>query len=160
MSMLTNLKETALLRAFTLAKIPLLSWVRPVVVDLSEERCEIRVPLSRRTRNHLWSMYFGVLCAGADLAGGYVAMRQIQKSGHKVVFVFKNFQAEFLKRAEGDVHFVCDQGHAMAALVQRAIDEPGTRVEDIVRVTAFVPSRLGEEPAARFTLTISLKLKG
>ena len=159
MSTLSNLNETAILRAYTFAKIPLLAWVKPTVVDLTEERCEISVPLSRRTRNHLWSMYFGVLCAGADLAGGYVAMREIQRSGRKVVFVFKDFQAQFLKRAEGDVHFICAQGRAMAALVQRAIDEPGTRIEDSVTVVATVPSKLGDEPVARFTLTISLKLK-
>ncbi len=159
MSMLKNFKETAVLRAFALAKIPLLAWIRPTVVELSEERCEIRIPLSRRTRNHLWSMYFGVLCAGADLAGGYIAMRQIQKSGRKVTFVFKDFQAEFLKRAEGDVHFICEQGQALAALVQRAIDEPGARVEEAVAVVATVPSKLGDEPVARFELTISLKLK-
>ncbi len=159
MSMLSNLKETALLRAFTFAKIPLLAWIRPTVVELTEERCEISVPLSRRTRNHLWSMYFGVLCAGADLAGGYVAMRQIQKSGRKVVFVFKDFRADFLKRAEGDVHFICTQGRGIAALVQQAIDAPGTRVEDTVAVVATVPSRLGDEPVATFELTISLKLK-
>ena len=159
MSTLGNLKDTAMLRAFAFAKIPLLAWVRPRIVDLSEERCEIVVPLGRRTRNHLRSMYFGVLCAGADLAGGYVAMRHIQKSGQNVAFVFKNFQAEFLKRAEGDVHFICDQGHAMGALVQRAIDEPGTRFEDSVSVVATVPTKLGGEPVARFELTISLKLR-
>jgi len=159
MSKLTNLKETAFLRAFAFAKIPLLAWVRPTVVDFTAERCEIRIPLTRRTRNHLWSMYFGVLSTGADLAGAYMAMRQIQKSGHKVVFVFKDFHAEFLKRAEGDVHFICTQGRAMAALVQRAIDAPGTRVEEAVEVIATVPSKLGDEPVARFELTISLKLK-
>jgi acyl-coenzyme A thioesterase PaaI-like protein len=159
MSKLSNLKETALLRAFAFAKIPMLLWIRPTVVELDEDRCVISIPLSRRTRNHLWSMYFGVLCTGADLAGGYVAMREIKRSGRDVAFVFKDFRAEFLKRAEGDVHFVCTQGRAVAGLVQRAIDEPGTRVEDTVSVVAMVPSKLGEEPAARFELTISLKLK-
>ena len=159
MSKLNNLKETTLMRAFTLAKIPLLYWLKPTVTDITDERCEIRIPLTRRTRNHIWSMYFGVLCAGADLAGGYPVMREIQKSGRKVVFVFKDFKAEFLKRAEGDVHFVCEQGREMGYLVQRAIDNPGTRVEDQVHVTAIVPTKLGDQPVARFELTISLKLK-
>ena len=159
MSTLTNLKETALLRAFAFAKIPLLNWLRPTVVEITEERCEIRLPLTRRTRNHLWSMYFGALCAGADMAGGYAAMRQIQQSGRKVSFVFKDFRADFRKRAEGDVHFSCEQGRELAALVKQAIDAPGVRVEDSVEVIATVPMKLGDEPVATFALTISLKLK-
>lgn len=159
MTTLTTLKETVLLRAFAFAKIPLLHWLRPAVVDMTEERCEIRLPLTRRTRNHLWSMYFGALCAGADMAGGYVAMRQIRQSGRKVSFVFKDFRADFRKRAEGDVHFACEQGRELAGLVQQAIDTPGARVEDTVEVTATVPTKLGDEPVAIFALTISLKLK-
>jgi len=159
MSEMKNAKETAFLRAFAAAKIPLLAWLKPVVVDLTEERCEIRVPLGRRTRNHLGSMYFGVLCAGADMAGGYVAMRRIRESGRNVAFVFKEFRAEFMKRAEGDVHFICEEGRTVASLVQQAVDTPGTRVEAMVPVIASVPSKLGDEPVARFELTASLKMR-
>jgi len=156
---LAKIKDTAYLWGYTLLRIPMIAFLRPVVVEMSDRRCEIRIPLAHRTRNHLNTMYFGVLCAGADCAGGLVAFRQIQKRRSKVAFVFKDFHAEFLKRAEGDVHFICTQGRAMAALVQRAIDAPGTRVEEAVEVIATVPSKLGDEPVARFELTISLKLK-
>ncbi len=149
-----------MLRAFTFAKIPLVAWMRPTVVDRTEERCELRVPLCRRTRNHLGSMYFGVLCASADMAGGYLVMHEIRRSGQKVSFVFRDFRAEFLKRAEGDVHFICAQGRALAAAVQKAVDEPGTRIEDNVEVIATVPSKFGDEPVARFEMTLSLKLRG
>lgn len=69
--------------------------------------------------------------------------------------VFKNFQAEFLKRAEGDVHFICDQGKEISELVAQAAasDE---RVERQVEVIATVPT-LSDEPVARFKLTLSLK---
>jgi len=60
-------KETALLRLFTL-RIPLLLFVGPRVLELDEEGCAIEIPLGLRTRNHLGSMYLGVLCAGADVA--------------------------------------------------------------------------------------------
>ncbi|MBM4371114.1 MAG: DUF4442 domain-containing protein [Deltaproteobacteria bacterium] len=153
------LRETLALRAFTLAKIPLLHWLRPVVVGLDDDRCVIRIPLGRRSRNHLGSMYFGALCAGADMAGGYAAMRHIQRSGRKVAFVFKDFRADFRRRAEGDVHFVCDQGRAMAALVERAI-ATGDRVEDSVRVVAVVPDGAADDPVAEFLLTISLRARG
>src|SRR5207253_3130264 len=109
-------------------------------------------------RNHLGSMYFAVLAAGADLAAGFLAMEAIRRSREPVALIFKNVQAEFLKRAEGDVHFTCDEGILVTDLVQKAL-ETGERVELPVPVIATVPSKHGDEPVARFTLTLSLKRK-
>jgi hypothetical protein len=69
--------------------------------------------------------------------------------------VFKDFEADFLKRAEGDVEFSCDQGKEIAELVAQAASS-GERVERQMDVIATVPS-LSDEPVARFKLTISLK---
>ncbi len=154
--MIRKLKDTAYLRLYTLLKIPLIAFLRPVIEELDDHRCVIRFPLGRRSRNHLNSMYFGALCVGADCAGGLIAMRTIQQRGDKVAFVFKDFRADFLKRAEGDVLFTCDQGEALRGLVVRA-EQSGEREEQAVHVTATVPDRLRDEPVAEFDLTISLK---
>jgi acyl-coenzyme A thioesterase PaaI-like protein len=154
--MLDHLKDTAYLRFFTLLKIPLIAWLRPRVEELTDTHCVLRFPLGRRSRNHLNSMYFGVLCVGADCAGGLVAMRTIQQRGNKVAFVFKDFRASFLKRAEGDVLFTCDQGERLRELVLQA-EASDERVEETVHVVATVPDKLGDEPVADFHLTISLK---
>lgn len=154
-----RVKETVMLRSFGLLKIPMLFFISPSVVELSDEKCIVKVPLSRRTMNHLRSMYFGALAAGADCAGGLIAMRLIQTEGEgKVSLIFKDFHAEFLKRAEGDVFFTCTQGEEVQALVRKAI-ETGERENLAVRVTATVPSKFGDEPVAQFTLTLSLKKK-
>jgi acyl-coenzyme A thioesterase PaaI-like protein len=149
------LKETAFIRLFGLIKIPLLAFISPTVVELTEETCAIKVPLNWRTKNHLGSMYFGVLSAGADVAGGLIAMRLIQQSPHKVALVFKDFYANFKKRATGDVIFRCDQGEKINELVQRTI-ESGEREEMSVNVTATVPT-MDDEVVADFVLTLSLK---
>lgn len=154
----SKVKDTLFLRAFGFLKVPVLFFISPSVVELTDERCVIQVPLNRRTKNHLRSMYFGVLCAGADVAGGMNAMRMIQKEKSRVSLIFKDFQAQFLKRAEGDTFFTCEDGLAIQALVQKAI-ETGERQHMPVRVTATVPSKLGNEPVATFTLTLSLKRK-
>ena len=156
METLARLKETLSLRLFAYTKIPMLAYIRPKVIQLDESRCVIRLPLNNRSRNHLGSMYFGALCAGADLAGGLAAMRLIQKSAPGVAFVFKDFDAQFLKRAEGAVFFTCDDGVSMLDLVTEA-DRTGERVEEAVNVVATVPDKLGDEPVAKFRLTISLK---
>ena len=148
-------RETLALRLFGLTKIPLLFYVGVSVTEITPERMVVRIPLRRRTKNHLGSMYFGALCIGADVAPGAYAMYLIRQQPARISMVFKDFQAEFLKRAEGDVHFTCEQGKEIAALVAQAAasDE---RVERQLDVIATVPS-LSEEPVARFKLTISLK---
>ena len=140
---------------FGLAKIPLLFYVGVSVAEVSPERMVVRIPLRRRTRNHLGSMYFGALCIGADCAPGAFAMYLIRQQPARISMVFKDFQAEFLKRAEGDVDFICEQGKEIRELVALAAasDE---RVEKQVEVIATVPS-LSDEPVARFKLTLSLK---
>ena len=148
-------RETLALRWFGLTRIPLLFYVGVSVAELSPERMVIRIPLKRRTKNHLGSMYFGVLCVGADCAPGAFAMYLIRQQPERIAMVFKDFQAEFLKRAEGDVHFICDQGKEVTELVALAAAS-SERVERQIDVIATVPT-LSDEPVARFKLTLSLK---
>ncbi len=147
---------TLSIRWFGLTKIPLLLYVRPSVIELSEERVVVKIPLRRRTRNHLQSMYFGALAIGADCAGGIIAMQQIQKSPSKISLLFKTLTVDFLKRAEGDVYFICDEGRDISALVTAA-EQSSNRVEMPVHVTATVPDKQGDEAVATFTLLLSLK---
>ncbi|SVD28300.1 uncharacterized protein METZ01_LOCUS381154, partial [marine metagenome] len=90
---------------FGLMRIPLILFCRPKVVSVSDTRLEVRIRLNRRTKNHLNSMYFGVLSVGADVTGGFLAMKLIRNNKSRISLIFKDFHADFLKRAEGDVHF-------------------------------------------------------
>ncbi len=153
-----NVQATLLLRYFGFFKIPLLFFVKPTVIEISDHRVVVMIPLRRRTRNHLRSMYFGALAMGADCAAGLAAMRLIRKSSQNISLIFKSLDAEFLKRAEGDVYFTCDQVREISKLVADAIQST-ERVEYPVHVTAKVPDKFGEDPIARFTLVLSLKKK-
>lgn len=152
-----RLKQTLGMRLFGWLKIPLLASVRPSVVELTETRCIVRVPLRRWTKNHLGSMYFGALAIGADCAGGLLAMDQIKRSGQEVSLVFKAFQATFLKRPESDVYFICEEGEAIRDQVRRALaaDE---RLTEPMHIQAAVRLPDGAfEPVAEFTLELSLR---
>ena len=142
---------------FGLTQVPLIFYCRPKVVSISDSKLEIKIKLNRRTKNHLNSMYFGVLAVGADVTGGFLAMRYIQASTSKIALIFKDFKAEFLKRAEGDVHFVCEDGIAIQNLV-RAAEETGERQNLPVQIIATVP-KISDEPVAKFILTLSIKKK-
>ena len=149
-------KATLGVRWWAFRNVFLISFVQPSVIQLDETRCEITIPLTWRTRNHLRSMYFGVLCVGADVAGGLIAFHLMRTQKIALSFVFKDVRAEFLKRAEGTVRFTCEDGLAIQQLVTRA-DSSGTREECSVQVLARVPSKSGEEPVARFVMTLSVK---
>lgn len=151
-------QDTLFVRLFGLLKVPLIYWVSPSVVSMNDEECIIKIPLNRRTKNHLNSMYFGVLCTGADIAGGLVAMNEITLSKKKVALSFKDFKADFLKRAEGDVHFIVNQIPEIKKFVSEVIAS-GERMNFPVEIRAVVPSINPTEDVAKFVLTLSLKAK-
>ncbi len=151
-------RATLMIRIFGLMKIPLISYVKPSVVAVDEEKIVVKIPFRRRNRNHLNSIYFGSLCVGADCTGGLLAMKYIEQQPERIALVFKDFQADFLKRAEDDTFFVCEQGREISALVEQA-SRVEKRQEMAVKVTATVPTRFGDEPVAKFSMTLSLKRK-
>jgi len=151
-----SIRDTLLLRLFGLFKVPLLYWIKPKIIELSDHKTIIKIPLNRRNKNHLNSMYFGVLASGADCAGGLAAMKMIMASGQPVSLAFKSFHAEFLKRAEGDTLFTCVQGQEIKQFVTMVLASD-QRHHLPVNVIATCPDKFGDEPIATFTLTLSLK---
>ena len=142
---------------FGFFKIPLIFFCRPRVVNISDQSLEVKIKLNRKTRNHLKSMYFGVLSVGADLTGGFLAMKHIRNHDANIALIFKDFHADFLKRAEGDVHFICDEGDKLKELVDIAY-KTGERQSLPIHIKAFVPS-ISMDSVATFILTLSLKKK-
>ncbi len=149
--------NTLAVRLWSLRNVFLLFLVSPSVLEINERRCVVRVPLNWRTRRRdIHAMYLGVLCMGADVAAGLIAFDLVAKQKAKVSFIFKDIRGEFLKRAEGDVHFTNEDGPVIQELIRRTL-ESGEREEATVHVTATVPKKLGDEPVAKFELTLSLK---
>jgi len=107
---------------------------------------------SGRARGRLDRFFIGY----GYVAGGLIAFHLMQTQKARVSFVFKDVAASFLKRPEGDVHFSCEDGPLIQELMRRTL-ATGEREEATVHVTARVPSKLGDEPVATFTLTLSLK---
>ncbi|MEC8277831.1 MAG: DUF4442 domain-containing protein [Myxococcota bacterium] len=151
-------KVNWLLWGFGLAKIPMLYMCRPKVLALDDDHCEVKIPLNRRTKNHENCMYIAALTVGADIAGGLIAIHHMKDDRKNARFLFKSMTAVYLKRAEGDVHFRCLDGQALAELVRRA-RASGERITVPVTVVATVPDKFGNEPVARFELEFSAKIR-
>jgi acyl-coenzyme A thioesterase PaaI-like protein len=153
---LQRLKANLGLRLFAWRYIPLIGFCGPVIEQMDERALRIRMPLGWRTRNHLGSMYFGALTTGADLVGGLLVMEKGRARGKKVHFAFKDVQGDFLKRPEGDVQFDCAAGEAIDAMIDASLAS-GQRINRPIEVVASCPSLSGDEPVARFVLTLSIK---
>jgi hypothetical protein len=151
------MKPTTMVRLWSLQNVFLLWLVRPKIVELTADRCVVRVPLNWITRRKdIRAMYLGTLCMGADVAAGLIAFQLVAEKKTKINFIFKDIRGEFLKRAEGDVLFTNVDGPLIQDLIARAL-ATGERQEATVHVTATVPDKLGDEPVAKFELTLSVK---
>ncbi len=145
------------MRLFGLFKMPIIAFISPRLIELSDESVVIRIPLVHRTKNHLRTMHLGVLASAADFTVGVLVMGAIKKSGAKVSMVFKSFHADFKKRVDGNAHFKCNQGRQIAQLIAEAVNT-GERQELPVNVEVTVPAK-SDEVAANFSLILSVKRK-
>lgn len=153
------MSPTTMVRLWSLQNVFLLWLIRPSIKELNHDRCIVKVPLNFITRRRdIRAMYLGTLCMGADVAAGLIAFRIVQERKERINFIFKDMKAEFVKRAEGDVLFTNNDGPVIQDLIRRAL-ETGERHEATVHVTATVPAKLGDEPVAKFELTLSIKKK-
>lgn len=153
-----KLKTNIFIKYFGFFKVPLIFYCRPKVIEISEESVTLKIPLLRRNKNHVGSMYIGALSVGADLTSAILALNLVNKSKVKIIPIFKDLHADFLKRAEGDVHFVCNEGKIIQAMINDVIEKK-IRVNQSINVIAYVPDKLGDEPIAKFSLTLSIKAK-
>ncbi len=147
---------TLKVKTFGLTKIPLIFAVNPSVLLINDKECKIKIPLNRITRNHHKSMYFGALAIGADLAGGLLAMNAFKK--RNIHFLFKDVNAQFLKRCESAAVFHCADGSKVNEAVKK-LNSSGQRVNIPLTINVYAPETLGDEPCANFQLTLSIKEK-
>ena len=149
-------KNNLFLSVYAWTQIPLIGFTGPRVLESSNARTVLMVPLNYRTKNHLGAMYFGALAIGAELSIAMLAVKEIQESGLRIDFLFKDFKAEFLKRAEGHVHFICDQAQTVVDQINEAKTSE-ERINRTMKAYAIVPSKSETEHVAEFELTLSVK---
>ncbi|MBL4831473.1 MAG: DUF4442 domain-containing protein [Aliivibrio sp.] len=150
-------KSNLMLKMFGFFKVPLIFWCKPKIIAMDEQTLAVKIPLLRRNKNHLNSMYFGVLAVGADVAGGFLAFHKANNCGRKISLAFKDFDAKFLKRPEADVVFTCSEGQVIDQMLTETFHSK-ERINKPVQIVATCPSISGDEPVALFTLMLSIKV--
>jgi len=155
LSLLTHFKF--FLWSFGRFNVPLIGYLKPRLITLNEKEIVIKLKLNRRSKNHLNSMYFGALAIGADLAGGLHAFYHAKHSNVTISLAFKSFQAQFLRRPESDVFFVCQMGEHVKEMIT-ASQTSKERINKPVTVIAYTRYPEQPEEVARFILELSLKV--
>ncbi len=97
-------------------RIPLLFFCCPKVISLSPT-AKVKLPLRWITKNHYRSMYFGALCIGAELVVALPLLNELFINKRKFNFIFKDFKADFIKRAEDHVIFEFEDVKEILALL-------------------------------------------
>jgi hypothetical protein len=138
-------------------KVALIGYLRPRLIKLSDTEIVMRLPLRRRSRNHLNSMYFGALAVGADLAAGLHGFYYAEREKCKISLAFKSFQAQFLRRPESDVYFVCTGGETIKDMIMESRDS-GERINKPINVKAYTHYLTQPEEVADFILELSVKV--
>lgn len=100
-------------------------------------------------------MYFGALAMGAELSVALMAVDQIQKSKKKIDFIFKDFNAEFLKRADGHVLFICDEALGVGELIRQSLTSD-ERIEKTFKGRAVIEGK-PDVDIMKYSLTLSVK---
>lgn len=143
--------------SFGKTKVPLIGYVRPKLLDITDEQIIVKLPCNKRNKNHLNSMYFGALSIGADLAGGFHGLYHAKKSNLNVSLAFKAFEANFIRRPESDVYFVSKMGHMVQDMIQQA-EQTKQRINQWIDVTGYMNYFEKPEVVATFKLELSLKI--
>jgi acyl-coenzyme A thioesterase PaaI-like protein len=142
---------------FSHFKVAMIGYLKPRLIKLDDQNIVLCLPLKRRSRNHLNSMYFGALAVGADLAGGLHGFYHAERAQCNVSLAFKSFQAQFLRRPESDVYFVCTEGEVVKKMIEES-QQSKERINKPISIKAYTHYFTQPEEVADFILELSLKV--
>jgi len=114
--------STSKMNAFLFFKLPAAFWSGVRVKSISEQKCVATVKHRWFNQNPFKSMYFAVQAMAAELTTGSLVMIQIRKSGKNISMLVANNKGSFSKKATGRLTFTCNDGNAIAAAIQKAIE--------------------------------------
>ena len=122
-------------RALTARAVPLMipftGGLGIRVDESSTEHAVMTLPLKRRTRNHVHSVYFGAQATLAEICMGLCLFNRYPPGPFGMLV--KRAEFDFLAKAKSDLRATCAPDSEFFAEIQRAIDAEG-RAEGWVEV--------------------------
>ncbi|MCI1265456.1 MAG: DUF4442 domain-containing protein [Saprospiraceae bacterium] len=137
-----------------LFKLPSLIFWGVKIKSLTMDSCSTTIPYHWRTQNPFKSIYFAALAGAAELSTGALCMLAIQ--GNQLVSMLViNLQAEYFKKANQKITFICDQGESIQQTISNLSEiNPSNTI-------TLVSNGYNEhhELVAQFKISWSFKLK-
>jgi hypothetical protein len=136
-----------------LFKLPSAVFWRLRIKKITSEECWVTIPYFWRSQNPFKSIYFAAMAGAAELSTG--ALCQLGMAGKgKFSMLVVDFRAEYHKKANQKITFVCNQGKELTELLDSL--EPGGTATLTMVSTGTNPDG---EMVARFFVTWSFKKK-
>jgi len=142
-------------RLFMLSKLPMGFMSGLKITRLTHQDAIVGVRFKWMNQNPFKSIYFAVLSMAAELSTGVLAYGQIYKRNPNVSMLVVKLEAEFYKKAVGEILFTCVDGDKIAASIEACIQSNQARSLECVSIGR---NSVGEE-VAKFIFTWSFKSK-
>jgi len=137
-----------------LFKLPTLIFWGIKIKSLTLDSCSTTIPYHWRTQNPFKSIYFAALAGAAELSTGALCMLAIH-GNHSVSMLVIDLKAEYYKKANQKITFICDQGEFIQQMI--------TSLNDVnpSKIVTLVSKGYNEQQefVAQFNITWSFKLK-
>ena len=140
---------------FSLIKIPL-NWIAGVrVIEITNEKCVVKVKHKWINQNPFKSMFWAVQGMAAELSTGILVMKVIANSGKKVSMLVTEQKGSFTKKATGKIIFTCKD----LSKIQKAIQDSIKTGEG--KVFTLISKGINEDgiKVSEFEFQWSLKVK-
>jgi len=142
-------------RLFMLRKLPMGFISGLKIIELDEAKAAVAVRFKWINQNPFRSIYFAVLSMAAELSTGLICFGQIYKRQPQVSMLVVKCEAQFLKKATGNIVFTCLEGDK----ITKAIDQTITSGESVVVEAISIGKNNNDEEVAKFLFTWSFKAK-
>ncbi|MFH1807376.1 MAG: DUF4442 domain-containing protein [Pseudomonadota bacterium] len=117
--------------------IPLARGLKLKVEESTDLRCVLSMPVSKRSRNHLGTMYFGAQMTLIDLTVGVLLFQRFPMGPFGGVI--KRVETNFLIKAKGTIHCTCELDVATIDHLE------AVRTSESGKVEGWVPFKLVDE---------------
>ena len=107
--------------------IPLAAGMGIQVEEVSETRSRSRLPLRRRTRNHVGSIYLGAQMTVMEVTMGMYVFSQFPMGPYQALV--NRVETDFRAKAKGTVYAVCEPPAEVIASWREALRQPGDKVQ-------------------------------
>ena len=150
------MKNTLSLWSWCFLKVPMIFSVKPWVFQLNNSLAAVYLPFFYFNKNHIKSMYMGSLVAAADITAGLFAMHIAKQKKCTPLLVFKDVQANFIKRAEAHTLFICKDKEKIEQLIEEALST-NKRCDKTISGNAYCPKTFADKEIAEFKMTLSIR---